>query len=742
MTTVYISGLHCGPSPSAGLGTARAIRAGFPEARVVGVDYWHGSSGLHHEVFDAIWLLPSWEYLDRNTHAKEIRSRLDDGAFFISTLDLEIRWLAEVIGGHDHLLLPKLSSLQPTLKPAQSLSDFLPFALPETLPLGCSDAEIYEFCRRHSWRCWLKGPFHEAIFVPDWRTLLSARDALERRWQTAKLFLQAHVRATEESVCIAAYRGEILAAIHMEKRLTTAEGKTWAGRVIELPEHLLAPIESLVRRLDWTGGAEIELFKDREAKRWFNEWNPRFPAWVYGAAIAGFNLPAQLLARAQGLPPPLSLATGESFTRIVTEVPVRPEIGLPLAAEPDDMERVSTSKYGAALPELLRALEERPDDAQGFEARPPNALDADTRADLDEVDFATIKTPARVFLPRVADALFARLTQRITKAASGRAIPVGAYSIKTAPYPEYIALARRHGLLAECISQAEVQTALHEGFCTSEIVLNGPGKWWPHSPTKPEGVYALFCDSVEELNTVACNPTIANVVGARLKLPSIPSRFGIPVDEPDTFDALIGAVRSLPVGVAFGVHFHMAASAIGVTRWWDAFESVLVWAHAIECASRRRVTVLDLGGGWHPEDFLGFDIDAALRAAEGVLPHLGWVLFEPGKALTQPTMLLATRVLEVRRAKGRIEDAIVDACIADLPLANNYPHPIWLRTLAGDWHGLSRGRQQIYGRICMEDDRIGSNLALPETVVVGDILLIGDAGGYNRSMAYEFGRGR
>ena len=128
------------------------------------------------------------------------------------------------------------------------------------------------------------------------------------------------------------------------------------------------------------------------------------------------------------------------------------------------MERVSTSKYGAALPELLRALEGATRRCARVRGTPPNALDADTRADLDEVDFATIKTPARVFLPRVADALFARLTQQITKAASGRAIPVGAYSIKTAPYPEYIALARRHGLLAECISQAEVQTALHEGF--------------------------------------------------------------------------------------------------------------------------------------------------------------------------------------------------------------------------------------------------------------------------------------
>ena len=58
---------------------------------------------------------------------------------------------------------------------------------------------------------------------------------------------------------------------------------------------------------------------------------------------------------------------------------MRVEIGLPLATEPDDSELVSASKYGAALPELLRALEKQPNDAQGFLARPPLALDGDMR---------------------------------------------------------------------------------------------------------------------------------------------------------------------------------------------------------------------------------------------------------------------------------------------------------------------------------------------------------------------------
>lgn len=420
---------------------------------------------------------------------------------------------------------------------------------------------------------------------------------------------------------------------------------------------------------------------------------------------------------------------------------MRHEIGLPLPTEPDDSECVSASKYGAALPELLRTIETQGNDPLPSEAQAPAAFDADTRADLSEVDFATVKTPARVFLPHVANALFRRLGRQMALR-GGRATPIAAFSIKTAPYREYIALARRHGLLAECISQAEVQTAVHAGFTAAKVVLNGPGKWWPWATTPANGLYALFCNSVEELRTVAGNPALAKVVGARLKLPSVPSRFGIAVDDPDTFDALVDAARRLVVGVDFGVHFHMASSAIGVTRWWDALKSVLAWARAIERASNRRVSVLDLGGGWHSEDYFALDIDAVLQAAEAALPYLRRVLFEPGKALTQPTMLLATRVLEVRRSKGRIEDAIVDACIAELPLANHYPHPMWLQSLDGEWLGLGRGGQHIYGRICMEDDRIGSNLALPETLAPGQILLIGDAGGYNRSMAYEFGRGK
>ena len=95
--TLIVSGLYSGPSPSAGLGVARSLRTAFPSAHIVGVDYYAGSSGLHHEVFDSLLLKPSWNDIDEALCASEVQAELDRGALWISTLDLEIAWFARAL---------------------------------------------------------------------------------------------------------------------------------------------------------------------------------------------------------------------------------------------------------------------------------------------------------------------------------------------------------------------------------------------------------------------------------------------------------------------------------------------------------------------------------------------------------------------------------------------------------------------------------------------------------------------
>jgi hypothetical protein len=43
------------------------------------------------------------------------------------------------------------------------------------LDLTAADDEIYAFCRAHSWRVWVKGPYHDAIAVASWPELERAR---------------------------------------------------------------------------------------------------------------------------------------------------------------------------------------------------------------------------------------------------------------------------------------------------------------------------------------------------------------------------------------------------------------------------------------------------------------------------------------------------------------------------------------------------------------------------------------
>jgi diaminopimelate decarboxylase len=119
-----------------------------------------------------------------------------------------------------------------------------------------------------------------------------AQRALKKVWSTERLFLQKHVSGYEESVMLSAYQGELLGAVSMRKRDITPEGKTWAGDISEVPSDFMAPLRAMVKELNWTGGGELEMVRDAADQLWLLEMNPRFPAWVHGATIAGHNLPA------------------------------------------------------------------------------------------------------------------------------------------------------------------------------------------------------------------------------------------------------------------------------------------------------------------------------------------------------------------------------------------------------------------------------------------------------------------
>ena len=761
---VFISGMHSGQNPCSGLGIVRCLRDAFsPEQiRLIGVDHWQGSSGLHHDLLDEHWILPPWNQIQNRLHADAIRERLVAGAYWISAMDIEVRWLGRHLGTHPHLLAPPLEAVHRTAKPAVQAFDSMGFRIPEYISATEPDADIHAFLREHSWRCWIKSPFHEAARVPTWGALQTFRHKFSNQWKTKRLFVQRHIGGVEETFTFAAYQGELLGAVRMEKRQLTWEGKTWAGRVSELQGEHREALAECIRSTGWTGGGELELLKDNSGQYHIIECNPRFPAWLYGSAIAGHNLPGLLLSRAAGIEmrgAAVDRPRSAYFTRVVIEIPANSEIGIPMPPEPGsfvwspDGKGLKGGGGAVALPT-----------SQGDEDAAGDDSESDLTPDLPQDNPSVVseirrllarfqgETPERLTLPENTRGIFHDLESRVRAASSERPRVRIGFSVKTSPTRFHLQTARECGFLAECISQLEVKRALATGFEPRNIILNGPGKYWPLTEAPRTGLSMVFCDSIEDFDRTTEISGIARTIGFRLRVPGIASRFGVPVEDPAIFRELVKRVSSLKGRADFGVHFHMPGWAIGLRRWTQALGSILGWCKTLESLSGVTVKRLDFGGGLFPDDLQRLNLSEIQKRVHQALPEVEELYFEPGRALTQSGEIVVSRVLDVRtQMEGRdrgVSECVADACIAELPLSAGAIRPVYLfrRSVGvpGDDGRLIRvkpGKARILGRICMEDDILAGSLDLPSDLREGDLLIFGNAGGYERSMSYGFGRG-
>ncbi len=612
---IYLSGLYSGTNPQPGIGIARSIRQAYPAARITGVDYSNRCSGIHWDDLDDVWLQRPWEELDLDLYGEQITELLDGGALWISSVDLEIMWLASVFpDGHTNLLSPNMSALRKIAKPDVIGFRNLPVNVPPFINTERTDWDLHAFCRQHGWKVWLKGPYYEAARTSSWDAFERVRGILSSAWSTDRLFLQSHVTGYEESICFAAYQGEIVDSVYMRKRELTEEGKTWAGDVTRVPDEFEASLRQAVADLRWTGGAELEMVRDTAGQSWLLECNPRFPAWIHGGTITGHNLPAMLIEKATGRPAIRPLSHGQEFTRVVLEIPVKSNFPLPSLPEPFPGVAGHSMKHPSgtlALAERLQKLriiegtandESQSNDGLRNEETsvPPTFVE-----DVKTYDFERIETPSWIFMNRTAASGFDRAAEMSLALTTDDVKVTNAYSIKTNPDEKLIGLALKSGFLAEAISLLEVQKALNVGYRTDQVILNGPGKWWPNGLMPDGPIHAVFADSIGDLEyTIAQieHQTFSSeIVGVRLRAPG--SRFGIPLDHPKDLARLTTAIKTIPPEARLGIHFHMASSNIGVRQWWHLFESMLRWCCSVESLSQRKIHCLDIGGGWFPDDW-------------------------------------------------------------------------------------------------------------------------------------------
>lgn len=749
---VLISGLYAGPNPSPGVSISECVRTAYPQAHVVGVDYTDRNTGLHWKTFDEIEIQRPWNQIDSDQYADYLRARLEDDAYWLSGLDLEIWWMAERgLTGTKGALIPPLEALRATARDnLPDLGQSLGY-VPESIGLSESDYALHAFLRESGWKAWLKGPHYDAVPVRRWADLEDARRQLTQRWGDVDFFLQRHVQGEEECTAFCAYRGELLDAVHMKKHSQSREGKTWAGRVSEPESALRAWLARKVAELDYTGGGELEFVRDASGRLALLEWNPHFSAWIHGAVFAGRNLPGLLLQAASGEEMSRCPAQSEYFARVVVETPCRAEFPPPPPRPTGPHPSEAYGKAPSGVVELAGQLQ-----PGGGPVASKRRTELPTSPTVDESLLASLRsgcaglqldrTPSRIFLADYTEGRFAQSAAAAGLAATERCEVKLAYSMKTNPDTRLLSMALRHGFSAEVISAAEYRAACTAGFSPERIVMNGPAKTWP----KELGANAVapglsFADSVEELEIMLSTEAPASIgtaslIGLRLRPPQARSRFGIDVGAFEVFDRCARALSASPREFEIAIHFHIATHVVGAGDWLDLLEAVLRWARTLQDVSGHAVTTLDLGGGWFPEDWRDIllpGLPSIVLRCESALPQLRRVYLEPGRALAQESSALLTRVLQVRHSTHPGE-IVVDASIAEVPNAWHYPHRL-LRHTDGDWTEVAKGSTRVLGRLCMEEDILATSAALDASE--GDLLAILDCGAYDSSMAYAFGQG-
>jgi diaminopimelate decarboxylase len=647
-----------------------------------------------------------------------LRAGLEDaGAVAMACDTATSQWLAGM--SSDAALTTATGPREAVGRPfRETMAEAIGLPTPPRVSSAASLSMLYEFAVRHDWRVALKSVNGRSVAINRFADLSRALESAAGR-RSASLDSTPH--GTTRVIALVAHRGTVVGCAQ-----TTASASDDRLVTLSAVEEPLA--ERLCRALPQpgcSGGLWLRLVTEQSGRTWVVDAEAGFPCWTWEAAGLGCNLPVALARSAQsrsgaGRPPAHRPVTAAQA--VLPRCPCGRD-------DPGREADAAAENYESGR---LRAID--------TPSVSPELLDEGTRA----LQRGSIPTPARILLHGASRRRF-ELVAGSLRSASGRgALKISAaYSVKTNPAPELIALAMRHGMFLEVVSPAELEHVRRQGVPAQRIVHNGP---LVPSHARELPLRAVFADSIEGLALIARQQFAASTIGLRVAAlaadGSRMSRFGIDLHDDA---ALASAARLLSGSTAhqrLGLSFHLQSRRVGKPLWYANLARLADIAGRLQEACGRAVTTIDVGGGFAPSELsemletsLSDFADCVARSA----PNLSEFIIEPGSALAEDAMALLVTVLE-RRDAGRDTTVVVDGSIAELRDAAEYPH----RVLAlGPSSGfcLRRGEHRIVGRLPAELDVLVTGIDIPDTVGVGDRLAILDCGGYDHSMGFAFADG-
>jgi len=321
------------------------------------------------------------------------------------------------------------------------------------------------------------------------------------------------------------------------------------------------------------------------------------------------------------------------------------------------------------------------------------------------------------------------------------------YAIKSNPIEPLLDDLHQLGSGFDCASKAEIKLALDRGALREDIVYSNSVKEVSSLKYAHKNkIFLTTADTFDELEKIQQVAPKMKVLW-RLSIKEdnseqlktvFSNKFGDDLNSVDEAEERFRQIRNMGVKLE-GIHFHCGSGQNGSSSFKKAIKTAQICMD-IGRKYGHNMEVLDLGGGF-PAGDLSTNFIEALEMTK-IEHNLGYrIIAEPGRHLSSNTCYLATKVIGKRIKDGRlcyhINDSLYHSfnCILMDGVSFEYANDQFYSAV--DDKG-KRVRLEdstfkigsIFGMTCDGHDVIAKNISLPQTITVGDWLIIGGMGAY------------
>jgi diaminopimelate decarboxylase len=330
-----------------------------------------------------------------------------------------------------------------------------------------------------------------------------------------------------------------------------------------------------------------------------------------------------------------------------------------------------------------------------------------------------------------------------------------AYSVKANPNPALLRRFLARGLGLEVASAGELTLARHAGCPPARIVFAGPGKTDAElALALDEGIAEIHVESLGECERLAAlarrrgrpapvairvNPS-AEAQGGAMRMGGRPGPFG--VDE-EALDDVLACVLGDGALELRGLHVYSGTQILAHEVLAGQYGKALALARRVARRAGRPLATLDLGGGLGVPYVSGepeLDLDALREALTGVMGGLEsdpWLattrlLVEPGRFLVAEAGVYVTRVVDVKRSKGKTFVVLDGGMHHHLAASGNLGQVIKRNfpvALVGKLGKAPTETADLVGPLCTPLDTLARELPVPAPEV-GDLVGVFQSGAY------------